>query len=64
MAPPCDAITENMKNMLLNRRAVSLIKSLQQVEPKRYDILAKVIVRGIQRWRAKKDKRYRANIVT
>ena len=52
-----------MKNSLLKSRAIVFIKSLKTVHPDKYEIVAKVIVRAVERWRMKKDKTYRAEII-
>jgi hypothetical protein len=33
------------------------------VEPKKYELIAKVLVRAIQCWRMKKDRKYKKEIV-
>lgn len=52
-----------MKTILYQSRAVSFLKTLITVEPKKYELVAKVLVRAVQRWRMKKDKRFRKEIV-
>ena len=51
--------TSNIKTSLLKNRALTFIKSLKTVQPSKYELVAKVIVRAVKRWRKKKDKAYR-----
>lgn len=52
-----------MKAILYQSRAVAFLKTLITVEPRKYELVAKVLVRAVQRWRMKKDKRYRKEII-